>query len=460
MDAYYKPIPFNKNGKYGITYGYTMKYIIIIFLMLQYPIDAQELPRSVSFGTVIRDINDSINIQYKLLSNQGTLILKVINGSSAHLGGLHNEDVLVSLNGEEIENTRYFLDLLKKYRAGDKVNVGYIRKSVLHYTLIVLQPKVKQISDRYDIIYSSVKSGENHLRTIITKPKTSGKHPAVLLIGGVGCYSTENTSSKYLRSTGIWVDSLTRNGFVTMRVEKTGMGDSEGIPCDSCDFVTEKNGYLDALYQLKYLPYVNEEQVFIAGFSIGGVIAPIISKEISVKGIAVYGTVGRNWFEYELENSHRQRLLEGYSPDSIDLFMRAEYKRLYGLFVEKKSPGEIEKEHPETSSVLFNYPMHIKYFQQVADINIRGLWKNTNVYVCAMHGSSDFVSSSEEHELIVSIVNRNNPDMAEYTKIDNSDHWELYAESKKVSKSHSSSEVNPQAAITAMKWMKSIMNKK
>src|SRR5262249_37317010 len=146
---------------------------------------------------------------------------------------------------------------------------------------------------------------------------------------------------------------------------------------------TEKQAFLDGLKQLKSLPYVDKENIFIAGFSMGGVIAPLIAQQEPVKGIIVYGTVGRNWLEYELENSSRQGLLEGLPADSLDRYMRAEYIRLYGLLVEKKTPQQIIKEHPETAANFFTYPMRIEYFQQVADVNIRELWMNTKAIVLA-----------------------------------------------------------------------------
>lgn len=239
-----------------------------------------------------------------------------------------------------------------------------------------------------------------------------------------------------------------------MRVEKTGMGDSKGIPCSECDFLTEKQGYLDGLKQLKSLPYVDKENVFIAGFSIGGVIGPLIAQQEKVKGIIAYGTVGRNWFEYELENTHRQRLLDDYPADSLDLWMRAEYERLYGLYVEKKTPEQILKEHPETAEHLFEYPMSIKYFQQVADVNIRQLWMKTDAYVLAMHGTSDFVSSAGEHELIAQTVNRYHPNKATHIEIQNSDHWEIYTESEKISAAQTQTEINPLAVTTALKWIR------
>jgi hypothetical protein len=51
---------------------------------------------------------------------------------------------------------------------------------------MILLPKQMETSDDYEMIYSSVMSASNRLRTFITKPKGGSMHPAVLLVGGVG----------------------------------------------------------------------------------------------------------------------------------------------------------------------------------------------------------------------------------------------------------------------------------
>jgi len=429
-------------------------YFIAALILIKTSSHGQELPRGASFGALVSDLNDSSRTALKLASMSGTILKKVIPGSSAHKADFTMNDVLVLMDGEKIENTAHFLQLMKKHHGGDEIKIGFYRKSKLKETTLTLLPKQMETSVEFDIIYSSVKSGSNHLRTIITRPKGGSMYPAVLLIGGVGCYSIDNTSVTEILSIKMWADSLTRNGFVTIRVEKTGMGDSKGIPCNECDFNTEKQDFLDGLKQLKSLPYVDKEKIFIAGFSIGGVIAPLIAQQEPVKGIIVYGTVGRNWLEYELENSFRQQLLVDMPADSIDIYMRAEYIRLYGLFVEKKAPEEIIKEHPQTSSHLFNYPMKIEYFQQVADVNIRELWMNTNAKVLALHGSSDFVSSATEHKEIVETVNHYNPGNATYIEIANSDHWGIHTESEIASYSKQQTELNPFPLTTSIKWLK------
>ena len=429
-------------------------YLIAAFFLMKKSSVGQELPRSASFGAQVGDLNDGTRAALRLSSLSGTLIKKVVPGSSAQKAGFIVDDVLISMNGESIENTSRFLQLLKKHHGGDKVKISYFRNSKLKSTSMILLPKQRETSPDYEIIYSSVLSGSNHLRTIITRPKGGSIYPAVLLIGGVGCYSIDNPSVTEILSIKMWVDSLTRNGYVTIRVEKTGMGDSKGIPCNECDFNTEKQGFLDGLKQLKSLSYVDKENIFVAGFSIGGLIAPLIMQQEQVKGIIVYGTVGRNWLEYELENSLRQQLLVKRPADSLDLYMRAEYIRLYGLFVEKKSPQQIIHEHPETTANFFEYPMRTEYFEQVADVNIRELWMNTKAKVLAMHGSSDFVSSATEHKVIAETVNQYNPGNATYIEIANSDHWGLFAESDMISYSHRQTELNTLSLTTALKWLK------
>ncbi|MEP7168932.1 MAG: hypothetical protein ABI855_06130, partial [Bacteroidota bacterium] len=108
----------------------------------------------------------------------------------------------------------------------------------------------------------------------------------------------------------------------------------------------------------------------------------------------------------------------------------------------------------QTESHLFNYPMRIEYFQQVADVNIRELWMNTKAKVLAMHGTSDFVSSATEHKLIAEIVNHYHPGNATYTEIANSDHWGLFTESDRISKSNREMELNYLPVSTSIKWLK------
>src|SRR4051812_18956571 len=101
----------------------------------------QELPRSASFGAMITNVNDSIKTALTLPSSSGTLIKKVLEGSSAQKAGFSANDVLVSMNAAPIENTGEFLALMKKYHGGDNVNITFYRNSKLKKTTVSLLPK-------------------------------------------------------------------------------------------------------------------------------------------------------------------------------------------------------------------------------------------------------------------------------------------------------------------------------
>ncbi len=72
----------------------------------------------------------------------------------------------------------------------------------------------------------------------------------MFLIQGIGLASIDNPVGP-LSSYKTIIDDFTRHGFVTLRVDKPGCGDSEGGPARDVDFDTELDGYRQALKMLK-----------------------------------------------------------------------------------------------------------------------------------------------------------------------------------------------------------------
>ena len=66
---------------------------------------------------------------------------------------------------------------------------------------------------------------------------------------------------------------LARHGYVTLRVERPGCGDSEGGPLRDVDFDVELDGYLEALRALKQLDSVDADRVYLFGHSMGSYLA-------------------------------------------------------------------------------------------------------------------------------------------------------------------------------------------
>ena len=208
-------------------------------------------------------------------------------------------------------------------------------------------------------------------------PREKGKHPALFLIQGIGLASIDNPVGA-LSSYKTIVDDFTRHGFVTLRVDKPGCGDSEGGPARDVDFDTELDGYRQALKMLKARSDVDADRVFIFGHSMGGVMAPLLAADVPVRGIVVYGTIARTWTEYWLENLRRQMELADADPSAIDRDLRAEAALATYLYAEKKSPKEIIERYPHLRDRIeqnitedrYFFDRSLTFYRQLADKNL------------------------------------------------------------------------------------------
>ena len=221
---------------------------ISIFLLfaLVWTARAQSLPRRAFFGVRMETITDETARIMNLPAVKGVLVVGVVPGSTAEAAGLQRSDVWLSLNGKEINSANEGVTALKQLREGEKFRYKYLRQGKEYEKDALLKPFPKESYADFDLEYGTVQSGSAPLRTLISRPKKAGKLPAVLFVQGVGCYSIDtplDTNSSEIQL----LNHLTRQGFVTMRVDKQGMGDSRGLPCSELDFDTEGQGYRAAL---------------------------------------------------------------------------------------------------------------------------------------------------------------------------------------------------------------------
>jgi dienelactone hydrolase len=312
---------------------------------------------------------------------------------------------------------------LKQFRVGDKATFTLLRQGKKVRKQVVFKPFPQEKSALYDVQYSSVQHAGNQLRTIITRPKRAAraKVPMVLFIQGVGCFSVDNPLLKDDPTNRI-IDSLSRHGYATMRVDKTGMGDSKGMPCPESDFHTEAGGYKAGLAAIKRLDFVDQQNIFITGFSIGGIMAPVVAEGEPVKGIVVYGTASRNFIEYQLQNLRRQGELQGMAYDSLTTRLKLAAAAFHLLLTEKQTPAQVLAKYPNARD-LINFPQNYRYMQQWEETNLAAAWKKLNTKVLALRGEADYVSYNEDHTLIERIVNREHPGQATFQLLPNVDHY-------------------------------------
>lgn len=391
-------------------------------LVLSITAQTVELPRGGFLGAQVAPVSEEVRTRLKLPAGRGVQIVRADAQTSAEEAGLKAGDVILKLNDAEVNSPSEFIALVRPKKAGDKFQLTILRVDKEETKTITLKPRPFEASADFEILYRSVATQDGRRRVIITRPKAPGKYPAVLMVGGVGCYSLDNLPPDHAYARILY--GLTRNNFVTMRVEKSGMGDSEGAPCQSpqVDMRREVEGYVAGLRALKTYDFVDASKTFIFGHSIGGNVGPAVATEEPVRGIIVAETIGTNWFEYALENVRRQSLLRDLPYDQTERQARLYGDCKYRLWVEKKTPEQVVKENSACTQYVSD-PAPYTYMQQITEQNLAETWKKLGVPTLVIYGTSDFLTSAKEHTYLRDMINQFHPGKATYVEISGMDHW-------------------------------------
>lgn len=249
---------------------------------------------------------------------------------------------------------------------------------------------------------------------IITRPSPAGKHPAIFLIAGLGCYSLDNLKpdDPFFQL----LSGLTQRGYVTMRVDKNGEGKSEGPPCDSpqSDLQLAVKRSLGGLNALAAEDFVDRGNIFIFAHSIGPLEGVLVAQKFPVRGFIAAETIGRSWFEYQLENARRQFHILGLPYDETDRTVRILERCQHRFFVEKQTPEQILKTSPECKDAVNTFGVSYTYLQQIADLDLAVEWKKVDVPVLVTYGTSDPTTSADEGHYLVTMINSFHPGRASY----------------------------------------------
>ena len=232
----------------------------------------------------------------------------------------------------------------------------------------VLPRKAKTPRETYpnvDVIYDSVITphGER-LRTIITKPHDArGKLPVIFVAGWLSCDTVEAPPNKdpgpdNVRhdATGLVFREIAQlPGFSFFRVDKQGVGDSEGN-CAENDFESELAGYRTAFRALKNYDFIDTKQVYIVGISNGGGFAPLVpetdAEKDQVRGYIVVGGWAKTWFEHMLEIERRRFALMGKSPGEVNERMKRAATLYSDWLIKDNSVDQLLRGHLRTRRAL------------------------------------------------------------------------------------------------------------
>jgi uncharacterized protein len=302
------------------------------------------------------------------VDDAGAVIVTAMSDTSAAAAaGMRVGDVIAALDGAPITTTSQVQSIVGAHRGGDELTIDIERNGVRSRLLATLQPFGLERLPNTTFSYGHVTLDDGvRLRTIVSVPSNAAaRAPAVLLLQGGGCSSIDVPMAG---STGpnALIHAIAAQGFVTMRVDKPGAGDSEGPPCAEIGYREELAGYRAALRELEANPTVDPDRVFLLGLSLGGFFAPIVAQDAKIAGISVYGTIA---------------------------------------FTPTPYPGRSER-----------------FFREIAEVDILEVWADVETRVQALHGTYDAITTASDHAKIAQTVNAANPGRAEHRELAGLDH--------------------------------------
>jgi alpha-beta hydrolase superfamily lysophospholipase len=417
----------------------------------------QELRRSGFFGIVSAPISDSMRNQFHLGNETGIFVRGLAEGGSAKDAGIRPNDIITGVNGRNVLDVQDFIRTAKSLRQGDEA-VILLRRGGERITIKVpVKPRPYETAADVEVSYREIVVDGSPRRVIVTAPKASGRHPAVLYLTGIGCFSQESLDLGAPDAKLLY--GLSRAGFVTMRVEKTGMGDSEGPPCDSAmsDLQAEVRSYVAGARALKQYSFVDSTKLFLLGLSIGGVEAPLVAERERVEGLIVVNTVAKPFLEYLLETHRRQLELNHIPYDEIDRRMRLEEKCNHRLLIEKQTPEQVLTDMPGCGEAI-TYPAPYTFMQEWADLDMAKEWKGVDSPVLIIYGTSDYIASNADHPYLAAIINSYHPGNATLKPIQGMDHYLTKAASMEESISRTPGsppgEFNTAVTDTILAWLR------
>jgi dienelactone hydrolase len=303
-------------------------------------------------------------------------------GSAAAAAGVAPGDAIAALDGTPATSIVQVQSIIGHHRGGDSLAIDIVRSGEKRRLVAVLQSFAHESLPSTTFDYGHVTLADGiRLRTIVSRPMNAPRPaPAVLFLQGGGCGSIDVPGAAGTPGPLVLIHAMASRGFVTMRVDKAGAGDSEGPPCEEIGFREELAGYQAALRALVADPAVDRNRVFLFGLSLGGFFAPLLALDVPVAGISAYGTIA---------------------------------------FTPTPYPGRSEQ-----------------FFREVASVDILAAWAAVDTRVQMLHGTYDAVSTASDHAKIAAIVNGAHPGRAEHREFEGLDHCETRQNTPEAGRDH------------------------
>ena len=379
-------------------------------------VSAQSLKRRATLGVRMSPVNQEFKKKYHYNSNFGVLLAGINPKGTIGKLGVEEGAVLQKINEHKVTSSKDVFSYLRRIKSGDKIAFTiFSKQQVKEYNTTAIGKPLEKHA-KATVHYDMVSYRNNRLRSILYTPKMIDNPPVIFYLQGYTCQSIEyRNSSPVKKLINNWIDA----GFAVYLVEKPGLGDSESkINCSEINFHQELEAFRYAYQSLYKEKKIDSESIFLFGHSMGGVIAPLLAKYKQPKGIMVFGTVGKSWYEY-MKNVFREQQMLFSSKKLVEENLKYNIPFITDLMIHKKSNVEMIQT-PLYSEYLKNNNLqkrlaegyyqnrHYTFWQSLGAIDVPEAWSKIKTDVYVMHGEFDIQAIHKKYaQLIVDNVNSN-----------------------------------------------------
>jgi pimeloyl-ACP methyl ester carboxylesterase len=168
--------------------------------------------------------------------------------------------------------------------------------------------------------------------------------------------------------------------------------------------------------------FVDRDNIFIFAHSIGPMEGALVAGKFPIRGFIASETIGKSWYEYQLENTRRQLLLLGRPYDAVEKTARTVARCQYHFLTEKQTPEQVVKNDPECKESVRTFGVSATYLQQIAGLDLAAEWKKIDVPVLVTWGTSDALTSADESQYLTNMINSFHPHRATYAEFKDMGH--------------------------------------
>jgi len=280
-----------------------------------------------------------------------------------------------------------------------------------------------------EIRYGEVETARGYrVRTYTSRPQgAQGKLPLAVFIPWLSCDAVENPRN-HRDGWSYTLRTIMRDaGMQVVRIEKPGVGDSEGPNCGDTDLEDDMAAFRAGIRSALADPGVDATRLYLIGGSVGGALAPILAAEFKPRGIVVSGGFTRSWLEHMLDIERRRLVYSGSKPTEVNAAMRA-FAGFYDETLNRGlTPAQAIASHPSWKSIWYDEPARqygraMRYYQQLQALDVEGAWAQVAVPTLIVWGEYDWIMGRDEPERAAAILRSRDPSLVTYVVRPGMDH--------------------------------------